>query len=295
MVDHHILEQFVTFYRTGTLRETAEKMNISQPTLTRNMQKLEDEFEVPLFNRTKNRISLNETGLLAAEDAEMLLKQTENMLRRARDFDRKNRTITIGTCTPVQIPELVRRITNIEPMAAISSETRPIPQLLDGIRNGTWQFVLLPFCPKDDELFSQKWGEEHLSFLLPKRHRFARRKSLSVSEMNGENMLLFQDIGFWHDLVVEKMPDSRFLVQTERYTFMELIENSTMPVFTTDYLCDSFPRSSPAADRVTVPITDPEFHVSYYLACRRENQGKLKSLNYFPAQPCLSSPQRPFP
>lgn len=295
MVDHHILEQFVTFYRTGTLRETAEKMNISQPTLTRNMQKLEEEFEVPLFNRTKNRISLNETGLLAAEDAEMLLKQTENMLRRARDFDRKNRTITIGTCTPVQIPELVRRITEIEPMAAISSETRPIPQLLEGIRNGTWQFVLLPFCPEDDELFSQKWGEEHLSFLLPKRHRFARRKSLSVSEMNGENMLLFQDIGFWHDLVVEKMPDSRFLVQTERYTFMELIENSTMPVFTTDYLSDSFPSSSPAAGRVAVPIADPEFHVSYYLACRRENQGKLKGLDYFPAQPCLSSPQRPFP
>lgn len=186
MVDHHILEQFVTFYRTGTLRETAEKMNISQPTLTRNMQKLEEEFEVPLFNRTKNRISLNETGLLAAEDAEMLLKQTENML-------------------------------------------------------------------------------------------------------------LFQDIGFWHDLVVEKMPDSRFLVQTERYTFMELIENSTMPVFTTDYLSDSFPCSPPATDRVTVPITDPEFHVSYYLACRRENRSRLKSLNYFPAQPCLSSPQRPFP
>ena len=71
MVDYHILEQFVTFYQTGTLRETAEKMHISQPTLTRNMQKLESEFDVPLFHRTKNSISLNETGILAAEDAEI--------------------------------------------------------------------------------------------------------------------------------------------------------------------------------------------------------------------------------
>lgn len=53
MVDYNILEQFVTFYQTGTLRETAEKMHISQSTLTRNMQKLEAEFEVPLFYRTK--------------------------------------------------------------------------------------------------------------------------------------------------------------------------------------------------------------------------------------------------
>ena len=96
MVDYHILQQFVTFYEAGTLRETAEKLHISQPTLTRNMQKLEEIFEVPLFVRTKNSISLNETGKIAAEDARMLLKQTENMLRHARDFDRTNRMIMLG-------------------------------------------------------------------------------------------------------------------------------------------------------------------------------------------------------
>lgn len=47
-------------------------------------------------------------------------------------------------------------------------------------------------------------------------------------------MLLFQEIGFWHDLVKEKMPHSQFLLQSERYPFMELIENSTLPSFTTD-------------------------------------------------------------
>lgn len=265
---NHILEQFVTFYQTGTLRETAEKMHISQPTLTRNMQKLESEFEVPLFHRTKNSISLNETGLLAAEDAKMLLKQTEHMLRNARDFDRKNRTIMLGVCTPVYVLELIRRITAVHPTAAISSEVKSVPQLLAGVKNGTYQIILLPFCPEDTELHCKKLGEEHLSFLLPKRHRFARRKSLSVSEMNGENMLLFQDIGFWHDLVVEKMPDSRFLVQTERYSFMELIENSTMPVFTTDYLGAELSNIESAASRVSVPITDPEFNVSYYLICK---------------------------
>lgn len=275
MIDYEILEQFITFYQTGTLRETAEKIHISQPTLTRNMQKLEAEFGVPLFNRTKNSIALNENGILAAEDAQMLLKQTENMLQRARDFDRKNRTIMLGACTPVYVPELIRRITAVYPTAAISSEIQKVPALLEGIKDGRYHAVLLPFCPEDDDLSCRKWGEEHLSFLLPKRHRFARRKSLSVSEMNGKNMLLFQDIGFWHDLVAEKMPDSRFLVQTERYTFRELIENSTMPVFTTDYSFDSFPDSDPVNSRVAVPITDPEFNVSYYLVYQKNNNRHL--------------------
>lgn len=278
MVDYNILEQFVTFYETGTLRETAKKMHISQPTLTRNMQKLETAFEVPLFHRTKNSISLSKTGLLAAEDAKMLLKQTQNMLRHARDFDRACRTVSLGSCTPAHVAEILQRITSFQPAAVVSSEIKDIPRLLEGIRDNTYQFVLLPFCPEGDDLCYRKWGEEHLSFLLPKRHRFARRKHLSISEMNGENMLLLQDIGFWHDLVTEKMPASRFLIQTERYNFLELIENSTMPSFSTDAFLDLFPNALPAENRIAVPISDPEFNVSYYLVCNKINQDKLKAL-----------------
>lgn len=181
----------------------------------------------------------------------------------------------LGACTPVYIPELIHRINAVYPTAAVSSEVNKISSLLEGIRNGDYHAVLLPFCPEDDGLSFRKWGEEHLSFLLPKHHRFARRKALSVSEMNGENMLLFQDIGFWHDLVVEKMPDSLFLVQTERYTFMELIENSTMPVFTTDYSFDSLPDAIPVGSRVAVSIIDPEFNVTYYLVCKKSASKKL--------------------
>lgn len=273
MVDYNLLKQFVTFFRVGTLSEASEELHISQSTLTRSMQKLESIFEVPLFTRTKNSISLNETGLLAAQDAEMLLHQIEQMLRRARDFDRLNRTILIGACTPVPVPDLIRRINQQHPEATISAETKKIPLLMDGVKNGTYELVLLPFCPEDSELQCIKFGEEHLSFLLPKRHRLAKRKSLSVSEMNGENMLLFQEIGFWHDLVLDKMPDSRFLMQTERYTFLELIENSSMPVFTTDAY-----QGPESHDRVSVPITDPEFNVTYYLVFKRENKKQYELL-----------------
>ena len=273
MVDYDLLKQFVTFFRVGTLSEASEELHISQSTLTRSMQKLESIFEVPLFTRTKNSISLNETGLLAAQDAEMLLHQIEQMLRRARDFDRLNRTILIGACTPVPVPDLIRRINQQHPEATISAETKKIPLLMDGVKNGTYELVLLPFCPEDSELQCIKFGEEHLSFLLPKRHRLAKRKSLSVSEMNGENMLLFQEIGFWHDLVLDKMPDSRFLMQTERYTFLELIENSSMPVFTTDAY-----QGPESHDRVSVPITDPEFNVTYYLVFKRENKKQYELL-----------------
>lgn len=100
------------------------------------------------------------------EDAQLLLKQTENMLRRARDFDRTNRTIMLGACTPVHVPDITRRLASLYPKAAISSETKGVAQLLDGIKNGTYHLILLPFCPDDNNLCSMKWCEEHSSFLL---------------------------------------------------------------------------------------------------------------------------------
>ena len=52
------LEQFAAFAEAGTLSQAAEKLHISQPTITRTMQHL-----------GKNRISLNETGRFAVEQA----------------------------------------------------------------------------------------------------------------------------------------------------------------------------------------------------------------------------------
>ena len=104
-------------------------------------------------------------------------------------------------------------------------------------------------------------------FLLPKNHRFARRKSLSLSELNGENMLLFSEIGFWADIVSRKMPDSRFLVQTERYSFEELIANSILPCFTSDLVVNG---REELLGRRAVTIDDPEVNVSYYLVCKKE-------------------------
>ena len=63
-----------------TLSKAAEELHMSQPTLTRAMQKLESEFDVPLFRRSRNRLEFNETGKLAADYAGKILDQTQDML-----------------------------------------------------------------------------------------------------------------------------------------------------------------------------------------------------------------------
>ncbi len=90
-ISYEEMEYFLSFAETGRLTETAEKYSISQPTLSRVMKKIEDEFCVPLFIRGKNKIELNENGKLAANEMKFVVKQTDEMFSKIRRFDKLNR------------------------------------------------------------------------------------------------------------------------------------------------------------------------------------------------------------
>ena len=143
------------------------------------------------------------------------------------------------------------------------------------LENHVYHLAVVHRQPKDGPYFVKECGRETLSFSLPKGHKYARRKSLSFQEMNGENMLLMSDIGFWDLLHREKMPDSRFLTQYDRFSFNELVESSTLPSFITD-LSEKYIET--ASGRVTVPISDEEASVTYYLVCRNDKKKEFSAL-----------------
>ena len=113
MIDIHLFEQLVAFASCGTLSAAAEQLHISQPALSRAMQRLEDELGVRLFDRQKSRLSLNENGELAVTYARNLLLQESAMIEQIREFDRKKRTIFVGSCTPFLLPDFVSHLSRI--------------------------------------------------------------------------------------------------------------------------------------------------------------------------------------
>lgn len=71
----HQLQYLVMIADVGTVSKAAEILLISQPALTRSIQKLEDELGYPLFDRVKNRLILNDNGELAVKHAKKILKE----------------------------------------------------------------------------------------------------------------------------------------------------------------------------------------------------------------------------
>ena len=157
----------------------------------------------------------------------------------------------------------------------IQTEIAEENALLTGLNSGVYQLIALPRKPDGEAYFSKECGRESLLFALPKGHRYARRKSLTFAEMDGENMILMSDIGFWNFVQTEKMPNSRFLTQSDRFSFNELVRSSSLPSFTTD-LAKKYLVTEDV--RIEVPISDPEATVIYYLVCLKKSLKEFRTL-----------------
>lgn len=275
MIELYEMRQFVAFADTGTLSEAAEILHLSQPALSRNMKKLEDDLGVILFERRKNRLELNENGKYVLELARMLLDDADSLTAKVRDFDRKNRTITLGICAPAPVWRLAPLISHIFPHMSLQTEMDSDSKLLKSLDNNTYQLIVTHMKPNGNQYFWKEYMKETLMFSLPQNHRYAGRKSLSFSEMNGENMLLMPDIGFWNFVKTDKMPDSRFLTQNDRFSFQELLQASSLPAFTSN-LARKYMELPPV--RIDIPISDKDAAVTYYLVCRAGERKNFTSL-----------------
>lgn len=269
MLELSDLELLISFAQTGTLSRTAENFHISTPSVTRVMKSIEDEFGVPLFVRSKNRIELNDTGMLAVEHAKKLLESAEQAVRSVREYDARKKTIRIRSCAPAPLWRLLRELNEKRPETMISSAICQNEEVIAALEGGDCDVGILPF-PYEGEGFSvREYMHEQLYVSAAKTHRLAEYSELSFADINGFNFLLRSELGFWDKLCREKMPSSKFLVQTDAFVFQELVKASSLPCFVTDAAASLEYRE--VEDRVVIPMTDDEVNVTFYLVSREKD------------------------
>lgn len=275
MIENHLLEQFLAVAECGTLLKASKVLHISQPSLSRSMRKLEDEFGVSLFQRSSSKIALNETGKVAAEYAKRALDANQDMVNHVLSYDRSLRTISIGSCAPFPVNEIMPVLTERLPEKTISTEMARDEALITGLKNRVYQMVILHENPGDRALFCQRLMEEQLYLSVAEDHPLARQKSVSLDELRGLHILMDGNVGIWIDIVQSRLDRSDLLIQSSFDAFSELVEASRLPLFNTDqYIA----RGYEPAGRVSLPVRDPEAHVTYWLTALAAEQKAYRSI-----------------
>ena len=257
MLDLYELQQLVAFGELGTLSKVAEEFHVSTPSITRSMQHVEAAFGVPLFVRGKNKIALNDNGKMAVECGQKLLQEAAQVVSDVRAFDTRRRTIVVRSCAPAPLWELLRQLNTQHAGMMVSSAICQNDEVIAAWEDGSCDIAILPFPVEG----GRECMREHLYVCVTQEHELAGYETLSFAQINGFNFLLRTELGFWDALCREKMPASKFLVQTDPVVFDELVNASSLPCFTTDYFHH---RNAAYAGRVNIPLTDAQAHVVFY-------------------------------
>lgn len=278
MIDNYLLEYLVTFTKAQTLAKTAAALNVTQPTVTRGMQRLEEEFGGKLFDRQPNCITLTPTGKLAAKLAKQLLQDNRTLVTTVRNYDQTNRVIKIVCSAPG--PRFIAERLRDQSASSIQVEPQLLPpdQLLDRLRNRQFSMIISNHEVQTDQVESIFLGQEHLFVNLDQFMYLANQRSVTFQELRGISFVVLSDIGPWKQVVQDQIPDAKFLYQTDYDALRELTRYTNFPFFTTNITDEHGPEDYHIGDRVTLPITDPTATMTFYASYLKDQRDQLQPL-----------------
>ncbi|MFH5810885.1 LysR family transcriptional regulator [Companilactobacillus sp. FL22-1] len=272
MIDNYLLEELVAFSKYGTFAATADHLMVTQPTVTRGMQKLEDELGVKIFNRQPNNISLTDTGNLAVTEAQKVLAQNQTFIDTVRHYENSHQFIKIASVAPgplIFINDIRNQLSSkIKVEDSLIKENDVLPNLM----NNNFSFIITDKEISNDEVESYFIGSETLSVNLDKFTYLANKKSVTFAELKGMSFIVIDRIGIWKDIIQKNIPGAKFMYQQQADSFTEITKYSNFPYFSTNIARFTNYHPTKDDDRVNVKISDDASKIAFYATYLKNNK-----------------------
>lgn len=274
MINIDFLKYLIEYSKTENLTKASRILHISQSALTRAMQKLEEYIEVPIFERRRNKLTLNTTGKEFVKNAQLVIDAEKNLKEKTVAFYNQMTNISIGTVAPGPMIKYGNLLYSILPNKTIFSKIENQENLIENLLNGTYDFIFVSSPVENEMLNCEYVFSESLYITIPKTHFLAGIKDgVHFSEIDGQSFLVSNNLGIWDQIVTKNLPKSKMFTQLKS-NLEELINSSTIPNFSTN---TTIPLRS-RINRVNIPILDDDATVKFYIVYKKQNKQKLKNL-----------------
>lgn len=194
MIEYRHLRHFVQVAQLLHVTAAAERLHIAQPALTQSIQALEQQLGVALFLRHKKRLLLTDAGRAFLPEARKSVEQFEHaktVAKRAQRGEVGEFAIGFGPTAGFGIlPAILRSFRSAYPGVDLLLRELGTDGQLDGVQTGELD-VAIGYTRADEKKFSNHLlSREHLVVLLPREHRLAVHKTLSVRQLGEEPLIL---------------------------------------------------------------------------------------------------------
>lgn len=210
--------------------QAADACNVSQPTLSGQVKKLETELGVVLFERNHKAIRVTDAGaeiIAIAREARDAAKRIKLVAAMAQDpFSGKLSLGFIPTIAPYLIPRFVAKLQSSLPNMAIQYREDITDRLNEALMVGDLDVAILATPPIDDSLSAIELYEESFWLLFPKDHELGKLENASMADVKEDDVLLLTEGHCFRDQALSICrPAQKRRQQSLRATSLETLIN----------------------------------------------------------------------
>ena len=194
----------VAEYKNFTL--AAEKCFVTQPTLSMQIQKLEDQLDVKIFDRSKKPIELTDVGKKIVTQAKNIVNESyriQDIVDQQKGFiGGEFKLGIIPTIMPTLLPMFLKNFIKKHPKVKLKIEELNTEEIITRIKDGHLDAAIAA-SPLEDENIKERvlYFEPFVSY-IPKGHRLHTNKKIDVSDLDIDDMLLLEDGHCFRDGVI---------------------------------------------------------------------------------------------
>ena len=206
-MDFYPLQVFLTVSTEKSFSRAAERLLRTQPAVSLAVQRLEHELGEKLIDRSAKELLLTDAGRIVLDYArrfENLEAELQNALAELRDNSAGRLIIGANESTALYLLGQIEQYRRLYPKVKVQVRrclsSRIPAQLIDG----DLELGLLTYDPDDDRLVSKVIYTDHLAFIVSPGHRFAKRDSISITELDMETFIAHNVVSPYRDVVLRE-------------------------------------------------------------------------------------------
>jgi len=206
-MDFYPLQVFLTVSTEKSFSRAAERLLRTQPAVSLAVQRLEHELGEKLIDRSAKELLLTDAGRIVLDYArrfENLEAELQNALAELRDNSAGRLIIGANESTALYLLMQIEQYRRLYPKVKVQVRrclsSRIPAQLIDG----DLELGLVTYDPDDDRLVSKVIYTDHLAFSVSPGHRFAKRDSISITELDMETFIAHNVVSPYRDVVLRE-------------------------------------------------------------------------------------------
>lgn len=181
------LKYFLTVARCEHVTEAAGKLHVTQSSLSKTIQRLEDDLGVPLFDRIGRKLRLNDFGRTFLQRTEKALFELEQGKREIADLSSPDQgTLQLAVTTASTLPGILREFRKNKPDIQFHVQMVSLENMSRLLQRGEVDFCLSSPPIEGDDIECQILYDDPIVVAVPLGHRYADRSSIQLTELKDE-------------------------------------------------------------------------------------------------------------